>query len=170
MKTTEVLIKEHENILEIVELLEKESENLGDKKIDREFYRKVIDFIRNYADKFHHAKEEDILFKEFCKAVEEQKAHCNPVEQMLHEHNLGRNFVKEMEQGLKEENKAKILDGAKGYAGLIREHIFKENNILYPMADEILNEKIQKSMIEKFKQAGQNKEKYLLTIKELKKR
>jgi hemerythrin-like domain-containing protein len=158
-ETSRILSKEHENILRVVDALELEIEKLKDKDIDIIFFKKVIDFIRNYADKFHHAKEEDILFKEFNKCAEEGCVHCNPVEQMLFEHDEGRKSVKMMELGLKESNKNKIIEGARGYIQLIREHIFKEDNILYPMADEALSKNVQKIMLEKFKEINSAKKK-----------
>ena len=42
-------------------MLSEECDSLEEKAIDRDFFERVIDFIRNYADRFHHAKEEDIL-------------------------------------------------------------------------------------------------------------
>ena len=154
-----ILSKEHENILKIVDALEFKIEQLNDKSIDISFFKKVIDFIRNYADKFHHAKEEDILFKEFNKCAEEGCVHCNPVEQMLVEHDEGRKNVKLMESGLNEKNKDKLIEGATNYIRLIREHIFKEDNILYPMADEVLSEEVKKIMLEKFKEISIAKKK-----------
>ena len=158
-ETLKILSKEHENILKIVDALEFKIEQLNDKSIDISFFKKVIDFIRNYADKFHHAKEEDILFKEFNKCAEEGCVHCNPVEQMLVEHDEGRKNVKLMESGLNEKNKDKLIEGATNYIRLIREHIFKEDNILYPMADEVLSEEVKKIMLEKFKEISIAKKK-----------
>ena len=152
MTTTQILSDEHKNILKFIEALDKEAEKLEQgKEINKEFFIKAIDFIRNYADKFHHAKEEDILFKEFSKKAEEGCLHCNPVEQMLFEHEEGRKFVKGMSEALEEKNKAKLNENAKGYVNLLKEHIFKEDNILYPMADEVLG-KQEKAMLVKFKQ------------------
>jgi hemerythrin-like domain-containing protein len=151
-KLTKALSDEHQNILKVIDALTKECSSLeSGKELDKDFFEKAIDFIRNYADKFHHAKEEDILFVELNK--EDIEMHCNPIPQMLHEHDLGRDFVKGMEQALKENNKAKVIENAKGYAQLLQEHIFKEDNILYPMADEALNQQIQKEVLDKFKQA-----------------
>lgn len=154
MTPTKLLIDEHKNILKVVELLDEECDALSEKSIDKGFFEKVIDFIRNYADKFHHAKEEDIFFKEFCKS---ENVHCNPVEQMLHEHNMGREFIKGLEAGLNNNDKKEIIKNARGYIGLIKEHIFKEDNILYPMADEVLDKKVQDSMAKKFEQIGKEK-------------
>jgi len=167
MKSIEILKKEHENILKIADAIEKECKIIeSGKEINKEFLTKAIDFIRNYADRFHHAKEEDILFKEMDK--NQRELHCNPIEQMLYEHDLGRGYVKGMEWGVKENNKDKIIENTRGYCRLLREHIYKEDNVLYPLADEALNKKVQDLMLEKFKKIGKDKEKYLRFIKELK--
>ena len=62
---TKILAEEHQNILKIIDALLKECDalKLGE-EIDQDFFKKAIEFIRGYADRFHHAKEEDILFVE----------------------------------------------------------------------------------------------------------
>ena len=172
-KAIKILVDEHKNILKIVDALEKECNEIkSGKKVDEDFFRKVIDFIRNYADKFHHAKEEDILFKEFCKTAEKGCLHCNPVEQMLYEHDIGRNFVGGIEEGIKEKNKRNIVENALGYVNLIREHIFKEDNILYPMAEKSLKPVALKSIHGKFKKIEEkmkeSKKKNLEFVKNIK--
>src|SRR3990167_7031884 len=132
---SKILSGEHENILKVVDALESEIGKLNNKNINALFFRKVIDFIRNYADKFHHAKEEDILFKEFNKCAEQNPecVHCDPTEQMLIEHDEGRKLVKGMEESLHKKDKKELIKNSRGYSHLIQEHIFKEDNILYPM-------------------------------------
>lgn len=167
-----ILSDEHQNILKAINLLLNEcgSLQLG-KEIDKGFFGKAIDFVRGYADRFHHVKEEDILFKEFDKCAEEGSVRCNPVGQMLHEHDLGRKFIKELEIGIEENNRDKIIENVRAYAQLLQEHIFKEDNILYPMADEALSQNIKDGIAEKFRQVEQRlakeKEKHLLFLKEL---
>lgn len=149
IKAIQMLVDEHVKILAEIDSLEKECNKLSTgEEIDKNFFTKKIDFIKNYADKFHHAKEEDILFTELCKDSVEM--HCNPIPQMLHEHDLGRAFVKGMEEGVAENDKDKVIKNAIGYAELLREHIYKEDNILYPMADEALPEDAQEEMLKKF--------------------
>ncbi|MEK7162862.1 MAG: hemerythrin domain-containing protein [Patescibacteria group bacterium] len=167
---TKILSDEHNNILKIIDVLFKECDNLeSGKEINKDFFKKIIEFIRDYADKFHHAKEEDILFIELSK--DETQMHCNPIQQMLNEHDLGRDFVKNMENGLRGNNKNKIIENARGYSQLLQEHIFKEDNILYPMADEALSQKTKKAMLNKFEKIEQkfikNNEKNISFIKEL---
>ncbi|MBI2053788.1 MAG: hemerythrin domain-containing protein [Candidatus Staskawiczbacteria bacterium] len=174
-KPTTILSEEHQHILKVLSALSRECDNLksGGSKLNKEFFSKAIDFIRNYADKFHHVKEEDILFKELSKDTVEM--HCNPMDQMLYEHDLGRGFVSLMEEGMKENNKEKVLENAYNYVQLLQGHIFKEDNILYPMADEALSEASQKSILELFSKAEKEKfqegarAKYLLLADELQK-
>ncbi|MAH03197.1 hypothetical protein CMI39_00210 [Candidatus Pacearchaeota archaeon] len=169
-KITKILVDEHKNILKLTEFIEKECES--EKDIDKDFFIKVVYFIRNYADKFHHAKEEDILFVELSK--DEVQLHCNPIDQMLHEHEQGRNFVKETEIGIMQSNNKKIIENMQGYVNLIREHIYKEDNILYPMSDEALDKKTEQSILDRFSKAekirSKDKKKCLLIIKEFEKR
>ena len=87
-----ILSDEHQNILTVIDALFEECHRIDDgNPINEIFFMGAIGFIRNYADRFHHAKEEDILFVELNK--DEVQMHCNPVQQMLYEHEIGRDFV-----------------------------------------------------------------------------
>ena len=148
-KLPQILSAEHKNILKVISAVFKQCEEIDSGKyLDEPFFVKVISFIKNYADKFHHAKEEDILFAELNK--DGVLEHCNPIEQMLHEHTLGRGFVKGLSEAVEKGDKAEAVKNAREYCELLQEHIFKEDNILYPMADEALKESAQKEIAEKF--------------------
>lgn len=166
-ETTEILSDEHKNILKMIDKIEDECNDIEQKEeMNKEFFKSVVDFIRNYADKLHHAKEEDILFKKFDECNE---MGCNPIQQMLYEHDLGRNFVKGIEEGINEDNKKKIIENARDYCNLLKDHIFKEDNVLYPMAEEAIDEKTKEKMIKKFKEINKERkkdiDKYLAMIK-----
>ena len=168
-----ILYDEHQNILKVIDALIQECNSIeSGNKIDKEFLKKTIEFIKDYADNFHHSKEENILFIELSK--DEVQMHCNPIPQMLHEHDLGRNFIKELENGVEENDKDKIIENARAYAQLLQEHISKEDNILYPMADELLSSNIKNNIFKKFQEVEQKliekKKKYLLFLKEIKER
>lgn len=77
---------------------------------------------------------------------------CNPVKQMLYEHQLGRQFVAKMEEGLKTGDDKKVISNAMDYASLLQQHILKEDNILFKIADQSLREDVQKSMMEKYEE------------------
>ncbi len=169
----QILNKEHENILSVADVIEKECNGIkSGKELDKDFFNKAVDFIENYTDKFHHSKEEDILFKELCKP--EAEMHCNPVDQMLYEHDIGRNFVKGIKEGIKKGDKEKIVENALGYVQLIREHIFKEDNILYPMSESALNKESKDSIQNRFekvlKSMEEENKKYSKIIGDFKKR
>jgi len=166
----QMLSNEHKNILAVIDILLRECDSMeSGSEIDKNLFKKATGFIEGYADKFHHAKEEDILFVELCK--DEVRMRCNPTQQMLHEHDLGRNFIKELKKGIEIDNKDKIIENARGYAYLLKDHIFKEDNILYPMTDESLSPSIKNDILNKFKQVemelDKEKDKYLLFLKEL---
>ncbi len=142
---TQILSDEHQTILKVIDAVNTECAALErGKTLDIGFFHKTIDFIKNYADKFHHAKEEDVLFKAMLENVEH--LHCNPIPVMLHEHDEGRAFVQGMEQGISEKNTDKIIENARGYGMLLQQHIYKEDNVLYPMAEEALSEE-QKELV-----------------------
>ncbi|MEK7189792.1 MAG: hemerythrin domain-containing protein [Patescibacteria group bacterium] len=171
-ETTKILSAEHQNILKMLDALLKECAALeSGQQLKKSFFEKAVEFIKHYADKFHHAKEEDILFVELNKP--EAQMHCNPTGQMLYEHDLGRGFVKGLEEGLSTDDAAKIIENARNYAQLLQEHIFKEDNILYPMADAALTEEIEVAMLKKFRQVEEEKfgreviEKYITLINEV---
>jgi len=142
---TQILSDEHRVILQTIDAVFKECYEIENgKQLEIVFFNKTIDFIKNYADKFHHAKEEDILFKAMLENVE--NLHCNPIPVMLHEHDEGREYVKGMEQGISENNTNKIIENARGYGILLRDHIYKEDNVLYPMAEQALSDE-QKEIV-----------------------
>lgn len=175
METTRILADEHRYILKVAGALKTETTALAEgKPLDTAFFNNAVDFIRNYADKFHHAKEEDILFAEFCNNLE--NAHCNPVEQMLHEHETGRNYVRGLEDAVRRKSVPDVIENARGYASLIEEHIYKEDNIFYPMADQAIPAGIHDAMLGKFKRAEkirfdrQLRDRYMALAGELEKR
>src|SRR3989338_9147103 len=98
MKLTKDLTEEHKLIKRMIDILENAANNLENgKEINHAIFENAVNFIRNFADKFHHAKEEDILFKEMIKKGMPEKD--SPIEAMLIEHEQGRNFVKDMIEG-----------------------------------------------------------------------
>ncbi len=170
-KATYILSEEHKKILKMIDSLIKECNIIKNENIiNRPFFLQSVEFIKNYADKFHHAEEEDVLFPSL--GGDGVEMHCDPTKQMLYEHNLGREYVKGIDAGLGEDNKAKIINNSLKYAELLKDHIYKEDNILYPMADEALSEKQQKEILEKFQLAekkfdAKTIEKYLNFVENL---
>jgi len=90
---------------------------------------------------------------------------------MLHEHEEGRKYIKEMEIGIQKNDKRKVIENARNYARLLQEHIYKEDNILYPKTDKALDKKTKNEILEQFKQVNRKREKeidkYLIFSKTL---
>lgn len=136
MLATENLIKEHQLILKYVDLLERYAEFSLKHPYAPVLLEKAADFIgfiHEFADHFHHAKEEDILFRYL--VVPGVLTHCNPVPQMLMEHDKAREYVRNMERAVQAKAVNALADNAAQYARLLKEHIYKEDNILYPMGE-----------------------------------
>lgn len=158
MDLTKDLVEEHKLIKKAIDLLEKAIGELSKgKEVEPIIFEQVTDFIKNFADKFHHAKEEDILFKELIKKGMPEKD--SPIEAMLIEHDQGRNFVKgivkgteDLKKGNKDANK-EIIENAKGYIELLREHIDKEDNILYPLAEKTFTKDEKDKQLDEYKKA-----------------
>ena len=103
----------------------------------------ATDFIRNYADKYHHAKEEDILFKYFDPSLD-------IIQVMLHDHTTGRSYVAAILKGVETENNEMVKENLNNYCNLLTEHIYKEDNILYPWIDKNMNMRMVGEMFTKF--------------------
>jgi len=89
----------------------------------------AIDFIRIYADGFHHAKEEKILFGFFDPA-------SDIIASFVTEHETGRAHVRAVADGIKTADLPAIRDHLAAYGALLTEHIKKEDEILYPWMDQ----------------------------------
>jgi len=151
MLATEDLMKEHQLILKYIDLMERYAEfDLKDliAPILFENANCFIQFIHEFADHFHHAKEEDILFRYL--EVPGVLTHCNPVPQMLFEHSKAREFVRNMENAIQAKKINELTTNAGQYARLLKEHIYKEDNILYPMAERGLSDEAKSSLLKEY--------------------
>ncbi len=156
MLATENLMKEHQLILKYVDLMERYaafSLKHPDTPPLLEKASCFIGFIHEFADHFHHAKEEDILFRYL--GVPGVLTHCNPVPQMLMEHDKARGYVRNMEQAVQEKALTVLADNAAQYAQLLKEHIYKEDNILYPMGEAGLSDETKTVLLKEYAQTDE---------------
>lgn len=155
---TTTLVDEHKLILRMIALLERNATLTKEGKYSNwQFYLDGVDFIRDYADRFHHAKEENVLFEALVNNGMPREN--SPVAAMLMEHDQGRAYVKGMEEAAKE-----ALAGAQGretaiawnalsYATLLKEHIAKEDDILYPLAERVIPEAMRDGIVAGYEKA-----------------
>jgi hemerythrin-like domain-containing protein len=123
-----------------------------------------IDMIRSYADRYHHAKEEDILFKYFDKNSE-------ILQVMYEDHTTGRGHVKAMLEALERKDQATLGEHPMAYRELLTEHIKKEDEILFPWMDRNLSTSQVDELFSKFndvdQQMGFSPEKYEVFVQKL---
>jgi hemerythrin-like domain-containing protein len=166
MKATDILYEEHRIIVNVLQCLEKiveEAEQKG--KLNEASATTAIHFLRNFADRCHHAKEEDRLF-----VVLEQSGiprEGGPLGVMLMEHDFGRKHVKAMAESVSKAAQGdqdalhEFTENAGGLIALLRSHIDKEDQVLFPMAVQTLNEGVKDTLYLDFKkieaEAGGNR-------------
>lgn len=155
MKPTQELMKEHQDILAMLEVLKKVSDRLdAGEALDAAHLEKAVEFIRGFADACHHGKEEVHLFRAMEDAGIPNQG--GPLGVMFHEHKLGRDHVRAMADsiaGIKAGDAAarrRFAENARGYAALLARHIHKEDHVLYPMADARLTEDQQAALAARF--------------------
>ena len=148
---TNNLENDHIYITRLMDVMDKMSETRSSSITD---FEKVVILIKNYADGLHHAKEENLLFPMMI-SKGYSKEH-GPVAVMLQEHVTGREFVEGMAQAITllkagdEKGIDAVYKNFTGYTMLLRNHIGKENNILFRMADNVLTEADHNELLSKF--------------------
>jgi hemerythrin-like domain-containing protein len=155
MTATAILKEEHRSIERMLAVLGTAAGHLeAGEPVRPGLFREAVDFIRNFADKNHHGKEESNLFPR----LEERGVAMEggPLGVMLHEHDLGRAFIKAIDDAIEgyeggdEAATKAIVDSLRGYTQLLTEHIWKEENVLFQMADQVLSEADQQDLAERF--------------------
>ena len=143
MKATEVLSEEHRVIERVLSALETGARLLAqEEKFSPDFFIQATDFIKGFADGCHHKKEEGVLFKSLVEHG--MPLEGGPVAVMLNEHEMGREYTRALRlaaERLKSGDQTarlEVIDNARYYAALLRQHIGKEDQILFPMADQII--------------------------------
>ena len=146
----QVLKDEHRVIEKVLDAMERQL----DRPVERDFFEKAIDFLRHFADGCHHAKEEDHLFPVLESAGIQREG--GPVGCMLHEHEQGRALIGMIAGNLDAAARGEagacqnLRRAGAAYIALLRQHIFKEDNVLFAMADQALGPQEQQLMRDAF--------------------
>ena len=154
MKATGQLKDEHEDVMLMLRILGEVSRKLQiENHIENEHFQSILEFFRVFVDQCHHGKEEELLFPALMHVGIPQDG---PIAVMLFEHEMGRKYVRVMTEAferyqMKDASAASAIgQNAKDYIELLTDHIDKENNILFAMADDRLSEKAQEELFEGF--------------------
>lgn len=138
------LARDHDVILRVVDRLEtRVAEWRRTNNIERDSLEKFIEFAKLFTDRCHHGKEERCLFP--CLERRGIPREGGPIGVMLYEHEIGRQLIGRLEKaaemyfaegrGLDE-----VLNICEDYINLMRQHIAKENDILFPMGEKVADE------------------------------
>jgi hemerythrin-like domain-containing protein len=155
MKATKQLMDEHEGIRVMLRILVSYCGILeSGAGVDADHVERSLDFVRGFADRCHHAKEEEVLFPALEAAGVAREG--GPIGVMLKEHNLGRGYIRaageafESYRGGEPKAAAGMVANLRSYINLLDQHIDKENNVLFVMADRVLSEAKQEELFEAF--------------------
>lgn len=168
--STSSLRSDHELIEKVINAMEVTTQLLEEKKsIPKLALTQVIDFSKNFTDVCHHSKEETSLFP----ALEQvgMPRHMGPIAVMLMEHEESRKIAKKMEDSMnyyfESNDPSKLISDMKEYVDHIRQHLWKENNRLFMMADmrlQNVSENINKELTQveeaKLKETGKPRQYY----------
>lgn len=155
MEATQILLEEHQVIQRVLNALEAAALRVEEGgEIEPEYFLEAAQFVRGFADGCHHQKEEKILFTEMARYG--MPVEGGPIGVMLSEHEQGREAIRAIvsfaerwakgEPAAREETARHVL----GYVALLRQHIYKENNILFPLAERVIPESDQPRLRERF--------------------
>ena len=154
---TDELRQEHEIVLVVVAAMEREVAAVrAGEPVDAAAVAQMVDLTRNFTDGCHHAKEEKILFP----LMEEKSPGAGgPVSVMLAEHETGRGFVRAIADSLPDVAVAGVVgdaarivvaDNLALYSELLRMHIHKENEVLFPLAERTLDDEAKRALAAEF--------------------
>jgi hemerythrin-like domain-containing protein len=158
MRPTKVLMDEHRNIERVLDCLERMTV-LADTSghLDGASAREALVFFRGYADRYHHAKEEDLLFPMMEKKGFPRDA--GPLGVMRDEHETGRAHIRAMDAAIDAAETGdtgamqSFAHHARAYVLLLRVHIQTEDHCLFPMVDESLSANDQQELTAQFEHA-----------------
>ncbi|MDH3313648.1 MAG: hemerythrin domain-containing protein [Nitrosopumilus sp.] len=136
--STASLRRDHDLIEKVIKAMESTIQLLNDgKQIPESILVPVIDFSKNFTDICHHTKEEKSLFPALEQAG--MPSNMGPIAMMLIDHQRSREIGTAMEESAKEYlssgDSTKLISDMQQYVEHVTEHLWKENNRLFMMAE-----------------------------------
>ena len=177
--STASLRRDHELIEKAIKAMEATIQLLNDgKQIPESILLPVIDFSKNFTDVCHHTKEEKSLFPALEQAG--MPSNMGPIAMMLIDHQRSREIATNMEASTKEYlssgDSSKLINDMHQYVEHVTEHLWKENNRLFMMAEarlQSVSEKVNNELNEiegtQLKELGKSREDYEQLVENLSK-
>ena len=138
MNAIETMMQEHRLIERVLDSLEAYARALyRGESVERSDLSRFVEFVRGYADAKHHRKEEGVLFIVMIEHGFSRET-C-PLAVMYRDHDAGRTHVRHLaniadKKAWSSDDKRELVTKVRELVALLREHIMKEDNVLYPLA------------------------------------
>jgi len=143
MKATDILMEEHRVVERVLTSLDEAADRMSrGGEMRPEFFMDAAQFIRGFADGCHHKKEEGVLFEKMVASGMPRDA--GPIAAMLADHEQGRAYTRAMDAAARKlaagdaTARQAVVDNARGYAALLRQHIRIEDTVLFPLANRVI--------------------------------
>jgi hemerythrin-like domain-containing protein len=158
MYGVDIMVEEHKYVLRMLKVMRNASYwVLKGKEVNYDDFHEIIDFVRNFADKHHHGKEEKFLFKEMQTRLGRMGENLI-THGMMVEHDLGRLYMSDLEAALErvksgdDESRLDVISNAVGYTYLLTRHIGKEDSVVYNFGVKNLPEEVLEEINRKTEQ------------------
>ena len=152
-----ILIHEHALIRQFLDILTIAADKLGkEEPMPKEFFEKAVKFARSFTDKFHHFKEEHVMFTQLAQKKEGELD--AQIGSLRYQHERGRNFISEISNAIdrypigNEILATILLENLSAYIALLRLHIHKEDHIFFPMVENEFSVSDLRSLLELFEE------------------
>ena len=156
MKSTKLLSREHRLILTALDHLETARRALErDLRPPAELFTRAVQFFRNFADRFHHFKEEYLMFGLLAEKRDGEMDLAIGV--LRHEHERCREHIQAMEDAIpgyahgEEIATITLLENLAAYISLLRRHIHKEEHTFFPLVERSLSEPEDRDLHRRFR-------------------
>ncbi len=155
MLATKILTAEHGVILQVLKSLDQVQVAMEqDKHPSRKLLEKAIAFFQNFADRFHHFKEEYLMFGLLAqKEAGRLDLHMGA---LRYGHELCRGYIREIAQALDayaegdEMATLTILGNMAAYTTVLRHHIHMEDHLFFPMVEKTLSNREKEMLMTQF--------------------
>jgi hemerythrin-like domain-containing protein len=154
-RPTEILMKEHDLIRRALDNFSVALEKMENgEKPPKEFFERAVEFAHSFSDKFHHFKEEYLMFARL--AEKKSGAIDAQIDALRYQHDRGRDLIAEVSQSVgryaegRDAQATIILEDMAAYISLLRHHMQREDYVFYPMVDKELSAAEQQSLVDEF--------------------
>ena len=148
---------EHRLIEKMITVIQKSIPQIKEtQRIDPVFMDTVIDFMRVYADRLHHGKEEDILFRD-CESRDLSEEDRQLMQELRDEHATSRNNLAALDKAKQRYVEghnhiviSEIVVRMQNLVQLYPAHIAKEDKVFFPHSEKYFTEEEQQDMLQEF--------------------